>query len=152
MKKRQQRLQEILHIRQQKAEDAARNWLKSRQQFVSGKARHDQLVGFRCDYEQQLQQLGNSGCNLGQIRNRIEFIGQLDTALGQLSHQLGQMAKQRNQLETIYLKAKADEEVVRSLLARMQIQENKRLQRQEQKESDEYAQKQWYINNSLTED
>jgi flagellar FliJ protein len=97
---------------------------------------------------EQLNHLGDGGCTVGDVRNRINFITQLDSALTHLNQQLAQLAKQRTHQETLYLRAKSEQDVVQKLIDRAQKQENDRIERLEQKESDEYAQKQWYSKKS----
>ncbi|WP_176119735.1 MULTISPECIES: flagellar FliJ family protein [Legionella] len=48
------------------------------------------------------------------------------------------------------LQAKSEQDAVKRLIGRVEQQENIKKERAEQKESDEYAQKQWYSKNSAT--
>lgn len=47
-----------------------------------------------------------------------------------------------------FLQAKAEKDAVIRLIERVKLQKNEQLARLDQKESDEYAQKQWYSKNS----
>lgn len=118
-----------------------------KEQFKQNKIKHEQLVVYRQDYLQQLEQLGHEGSTVGRLRNRIDFINHLDTALVQLNTHLSQLAKQRTKAEIKFKEAKASEEGVKKLIDRVKLGERIILQRAEQKESDEYAQKQWYSKN-----
>ncbi|CDZ78606.1 flagellar biosynthesis chaperone [Legionella massiliensis] len=149
MKGRINRLQQLLTLKEQSTRAAAQDLAQAREQFTAGKAHHNQLLGYRQDYLQQLNQIGDAGCTVGDVRNRINFIGQLDHALSHLNQQLGQLAKQRAHYESLYLRAKSEQDVVQRLLERVEKQENIRKERIEQKESDEYAQKQWYSKKSV---
>ncbi|CEK11234.1 flagellar export protein FliJ [Legionella hackeliae] len=148
MNSRKERLLRLLTIKEQATKVAIDNLIRSREQFLSGKTRHNQLLGYRQDYVEQLHNLGDAGCTVGRIRNRIDFIAQLDTALGQMNQHLAQLAKQRSHYETIYMKAKSEQDAVKRLLERLEEQQHLKQERMEQKESDEYAQKQWYSKNS----
>lgn len=148
MNQRIARLLKLLTLKKQATRNAAEAWLQAREQFTAHKARHEQLVGYRSDYMQQLSDIGDVGCTAGHVRNRINFIGQLDGALSQLNQHLAQLAKQRSQAEAIYLKAKSEQDAVKRLIERVEQQENVKKERIEQKESDEYAQKQWYSKKS----
>ncbi|WP_028388384.1 flagellar export protein FliJ [Legionella fairfieldensis] len=146
-----QRLERLLHlfaIKEQATRRAAEVLAQAREQFITGKARHEQLVGYRNDYMQQLTDIGDAGCTVGHIRNRIDFIAQLDSALTQLNQQLAQFAKIRSRSEASYLRAKSEQDAVKRLIERVEQQEKAKKERAEQKESDEYAQKQWYSKNS----
>lgn len=139
----------ILLGMKEKAMEQAGDMLKqAREQFAAGKGKHDQIVSYRQDYVEQLHRMGDSGCTLGRLRNRIDFINQLDTILIQLNQQLSQLAKFRTQCEKKFLQAKAEKDAVIRLIERIKLQRSEQLAKLEQKESDEYAQKQWYSKNS----
>lgn len=150
MNQRIARLSQLLTLKEKATRYAAESLLKTREQFTAGKTRHDQLLGYRYDYMQQLSDIGDTGCTVGHVRNRINFIAQLDSALSQINQQLAQLAKQRSQAEAIYLRTKSEQDAVKRLIERVEQQENAKKERLEQKESDEYAQKQWYSKKSAT--
>ncbi|WED43796.1 flagellar export protein FliJ [Legionella cardiaca] len=149
MNSRKERLLRLLTVKERATKLASENLMRAREQFVSGKSRHNQLLGYRQDYIQQLHDLGDAGCTVGRLRNRLDFITQLDTALGQMNQHLAQLAKQRSHYETIYLQAKTEQDAIKRLLERLEDQQKAKQERAEQKESDEYAQKQWYSKNSV---
>ncbi|CZG17838.1 TPA: flagellar export protein FliJ [Legionella pneumophila] len=144
MSDRLDRLIQLLKIKQESTQQAYIELVKAREQFNQNKARHEQLVGYRQDYLQQLEVLGQQGSYVGPLRNRINFINHLDTALVQLNSYLSQLAKNRMKADLNYKQAKISEEGISKLIERVKRAELKQLQRIEQKETDEYAQKQWY--------
>jgi|GEM_PF-3293291 len=150
MTARLKRLRQILLIKEKATMEAAGAWANARQQYSANKQRHDQLINYRGDYVTQLNNIGNTGCTIGRLRNRLEFISQLDVALGQVSQQLGQLAKQRAYFEKIYLNKKMEQDAVERLIERVEALQQARVERTEQKESDEYAQKQWYSKNKTS--
>lgn len=137
-------LAQLLQIKHEAAKQAHLELIKLKEQFIQNKTRHEQLVVYRQDYLQQLELLGGEGSSVGRLRNRIDFINHLDTALIQLNTHLAQLAKNRSKAEVNYNVAKASEEGIVKLIERVKKAEELKLQRTEQKESDEYAQKQWY--------
>lgn len=142
-----QRLEQLIQLHKLKEEITYRAFqalLNAKEEFTQNKVRHDQLIGYRQDYLQQLDVLGQEGTPIGRLRNRIDFISHLDTALIQLNNHLAQLAKVRSKQETAYHEAKRAEEGVSKLIERVKKTEALKIQRNEQKESDEYAQKQWY--------
>ncbi|MCL9685773.1 flagellar export protein FliJ [Legionella maioricensis] len=147
MSQRLDRLIQLLQIKQEATKRVYMDLMKAKEQFNQNKIRHEQLVIYRQDYLQQLETLGNQGSLVGRLRNRIDFINHLDTALIQLNTHLAQLAKIRAKAELNYNQAKTSEEGVRKLIDRVKKAEQIKLQRMEQKESDEYAQKQWYSKN-----
>lgn len=144
MSDRLDRLIQLLKIKQEATQQAYIELVKAREQFNQNKARHEQLVGYRQDYLQQLEVLGQQGSYVGPLRNRINFINHLDTALVQLNSYLSQLAKNRMKADLNYKQAETSEEGINKLIERVKRTELKQLQRIEQKETDEYAQKQWY--------
>lgn len=147
MSQRLDRLIQLLQIKQEATKRAYMDLMKAKEQFNQNKIRHEQLVTYRQDYLQQLETLGNQGSLVGRLRNRIDFINHLDTALIQLNTHLAQLAKIRSKAELNYNQTKTSEEGVSKLIDRVKKAEQIKLQRMDQKESDEYAQKQWYSKN-----
>ncbi len=118
--------------------------MQAKEQFNQSKMRQEQLIGYREDYIHQLEAMGAGGAEASRIRNRIDFINHLDTALVQLNNHLSHLARIRTKSEQNFKLARISEESVGKLIERVRVQEDLKLQRLEQKESDEYAQKQWY--------
>lgn len=147
MSQRLDRLIQLLNLKKEITNQSLQELIKSKEQFSQNKLRHEQLVIYRQDYMQQLELIGNEGSTVGRLRNRIDFISHLDTALIQLNAHLAQLAKLRSKLELKYKQAKAAEESVSKLIERVEKAELIQVQRKDQKESDEYAQKQWYSKN-----
>lgn len=147
MSQRLDRLIQLLNLKKEATNQSFQELIKSKEQFNQNKIRHEQLVIYRQDYMQQLEHIGNEGSTVGRLRNRIDFISHLDTALLQLNTHLAQLAKLRSKLELKYKQTKAAEEGVSKLIDRVKQVEMIQMQRKEQKESDEYAQKQWYSKN-----
>lgn len=146
MNQRLDRLLQLLEMKKEMTQTAYRQLVEAQEQFKKNKLRHEQLVGYRQDYLQQLEVLGEKGAYVGRLRNRLDFITHLDTALVQLNGHLAQLAKIRSKAELTYKQAKLAEESVNLLIERVKKGQQVKLQRREQKENDEYAQKQWYSN------
>ncbi|KTD07217.1 flagellar export protein FliJ [Legionella jamestowniensis] len=149
MSSRKERLLKLLAIKERATKVAIENLVRAREQFLSDKSRHNQLLEYRQDYIQQLHNLGDAGCRVGRLRNRIDFIAQLDTALGHMNQHLAQLAKQRSHYEAVCIKAKSEQDAVKRIIERLEEQQHLKQERMEQKESDEYAQKQWYSKGSM---
>lgn len=147
MKERLDRLLVLKKLKEEATQNAFRDWAHAKEQYDQNKQRYDQLADYRVDYMTQLDTLGRSGTDLGRLRNRIDFIHQLDTAMVQLGTHLGQLARVRAKMETLYKEARASEEAVGKLIINLLKAEEQRVARIEQKDLDEYAQKQWYSKN-----
>ena len=138
---------QLLELKKEVTRKAYIEVLKAKEQFDQNKVRHGQLAGFRVDYIQQIEVLGKEGTYIDRIKSRLSFINHLDMALMDLNNLLAQLAKFRTQAELKYRQAKISEEGVIKLIERAQKEEDLKVQRREQKDSDEYAQKQWYGKN-----
>lgn len=146
MNQRLDRLMQLLEIKKDLTKTAYQQLLNAQEQFKKNKLKHEQLVGYRQDYLQQLESFGEKGTQVGRIRNRIDFITHLDTALVQMNGHLAYLAKIRAKAELAYKQATTSEKGVNLLIERVKKSQQFKLQRMEQKENDEYAQKQWYSN------
>lgn len=146
MNQRLDRLMQLLEIKKELSQIAYQQLLDAQEQFKKNKMKHEQLVGYRQEYLHQLESIGEKGSYVGRLRNRIDFISHLDTALIQLNSHLAHLAKVRSRAGLVYKQAKLSEEGVNLLIKRVQKSQHGALQRMEQKENDEYAQKQWYSN------
>ncbi|WP_133135026.1 flagellar export protein FliJ [Legionella rowbothamii] len=144
MNQRLDRLTQLWEIKKDLTNTAYQQLLHAQEQFSKNKEKHDQLVGYRQDYLQQLETMGEQGTYVRRLRNRIDFISHLDMALVQLNGHLAQLAKVRRNAESTYKQAKISEESVNLLIERVKKAQKSKLNLQEQKENDEYAQKQWY--------
>lgn len=148
MNQRLERLLQLLKLKEDATHQAYLELVNAKDQFDQNKMRHEQLVIYRQDYLEQLSVIGNEGSSVGRLRNRIDFINHLDNALVHLNTHLAQLAKVRSKAELNYKSTKASEEGVAKLIERVQKAEQIKIQRLAQKESDEYAQKQWYSKNN----
>ncbi len=146
MNQRLERLLQLLDIKKEQTKNAYQELLNAHEQFKKNKLKHEQLAGYRQDYVKQLESIGEQGTVVGRVRNRIDFITQLDSALMQLNTHLASLAKIRAKADASYKQAKIAEESVNLLITRIEKAQKFKLQRIEQKENDEYAQKQWYSN------
>lgn len=146
MQERLERLTQLLEIKIELRKNAHRDLVNAQEEFKKNKLKHDQLVGYRKDYLKQIENFAEQGTVVARLRNRIDFIGHLDMALVQLNGHLAQLAKLRANAEMLYKQAKISEEGVCLLVNRIKKSQGIIVQRAEQKENDEYAQKQWYSN------
>ncbi|QMT60073.1 MULTISPECIES: flagellar export protein FliJ [unclassified Legionella] len=144
MSQRLERLKQLLQMKKEATYAAYQDLLKAQEQFKHNKLKHEQLVSYRQDYLKQVEKIGEQGTVVARLRNRIDFISHLDTALIQLNTHLAYLGKVRSKAELNYKQAKISEEGVNHLIDRVNKSEQLKIQRIEQKENDEYAQKQWY--------
>ena len=119
MNQRLDRLTQLWEIKKNLTNTAYQQLLYAQEQFSKNKEKHDQLVGYRQDYLQQLETMGEQGAYVRRLRNRIDFISHLDMALVQLNGHLAQLAKARRSAESTYKQAKISEEGVNLLIERV---------------------------------
>ncbi len=143
-----------LHKLLQMKEDAMQKALSAlasvKEQFQHGQNRHAQLSGYKLDYLQQMEDIGKNGGTLGQLKNRADFLSNVDAVILHLNMQMAQTSKQMERLQVAYFKAQEEQKKVIKLIERKQVQEIRLIRRTEQKDIDEYAQKQWYTQRSIS--
>lgn len=142
-KARIERLTQFAKLKQSALDKALQAYSNARAQFERSKNQHDKLVMYREDYVRQINVVGEQGCNIGNLRNRIDFIGHVDVGLTQLNRQLSDLGKHRQFCEQQYIKARAECEAVKKLIARLQLRERQLEAVKEQKENDAFALKVW---------
>lgn len=143
-------LTQLLELKIKETQKAYQALVNASAQYDTNKQRHEQLANYRLDYMQQMQSIGEAGGTLGQLRNRVDFISNLDSVLTQLELQLVHLSKQREYFQLLYTKAKTNEDAIKILIEKKLALEESKKQRREQKNSDEYAQKQWYTKKLIT--
>jgi flagellar FliJ protein len=144
MNQRIQRLAQLLQLKEEATRKAYYEFLKTREQVEQNRLKQEQLSGYKGDYLKQFEVLGREGASVDRLRNRLNFISHLDVVLSQLKVFLDQLSNARARAELAYKQAKIAEEGVSKLIDRAKKAEQVKQERLEQKESDEYAQKQWY--------
>lgn len=142
-KARIQRLAQFGKLKQAALDKALQAYSNARAQFDKYKNQHDKLVLYREDYVRQINTVGEQGCSIGNLRNRIDFIGHVDVGLMQLNRQLSDLGRHRQFCEQQYIKARAELEAVKKLIARLELRERQMQVVKEQKENDDFALKVW---------
>lgn len=138
-----ERLNQYGKLKQAALDKAFQAYSNAKAQFERCKTQHEKLVLYREDYVRQINSVGEQGCTLGNLRNRIDFIGHVDVGLMQLNRQLSDLGRHRQFCEQQYIKAKAELEAVKKLIATLVLREQQAQARKEQKENDAFALKVW---------
>lgn len=136
-------LAQLLALRAKALEKAHKALMHAKTQHQYALKKQEQIREYRQDYLQQLDALGNQGCPMERMRNRIAFIAQLDGILEQLHNEIAHLEKIKQRTETAFYHAKAEQEAVERLIEQVKQQHQYALNRMEQKQMDEHAQKQW---------
>jgi len=139
-------LQSLLKIKQAEKQAALRQLATVKQQFQQAKDQLDKMMQYREEYQSQIASLGETGCSINRVKQRILFIEQLDIGIKQLNQQLALIGKQRRQCELTLIDKQKKVQAVEKLIEARQNEANQAANRLEKKEIDEYATKQWYNN------
>lgn len=145
---RMKQLQTLLKIKEADMQKAIKQLNQARQQFAYLKDQLDKMIQYRQEYHSQIESLGEAGCNINRMRNRILFIEQLDEGIKQLNQQLSMAVKQRKQCELELVDKQKKVQSVEKLIESGKKAAILTTNRIEQKENDEYASKQWYNDNT----
>lgn len=144
MNQRLAQLIKLLGLKKEATHKAYLELIKANEQIEQHKIREEQLIGYKLDYIEQVQALGEEGVSIVRLRNRLYFISHLDNALVQLGSLFIQLQHSRTQAELKYRQAKIAEEGIVKLIERAQKAEELKMDKILQKDSDEFAQKKWY--------
>lgn len=144
MNQRLAQLIKLLGLKKEVTHKAYLELIKANEQIDQHKIRQEQLVGYKLDYIEQVQTLGEEGVSIVRLRTRLYFISHLDNALVQLGALFIQLQHSRTQAELKYRQAKIAEEGIVKLIERAQKAEDLKRDKLLQKDSDEFAQKKWY--------
>jgi flagellar FliJ protein len=151
MNQRTEMLTQLLEIKIAATNKAKEALNLANMQREHSQTRQSQLCGYKQDYLRQLENLKEGSGQIGQLRNRIDFINQLDAALAQLNTHLAMLVNQCNTCESVYKKTKLEQDAVNKLIEKAQALEMLKGLRKEQKGCDEHAQKQWVRRQTITE-
>ncbi len=143
MNRRLEQLLKLLELKEELTLKAYHAAVKIKAQIEQHQAKIEQLTGYKIEYGEQIGRLGQEGVPVYKVRNRIDFMGQIDSAIGQIKAAVFNLEKAKVSADVAYKEAKISEEGVKKLIARVRKLEDIKQQRLEQKEVDEFAQKQW---------
>ena len=141
MAKKSTRFQTVVRYTESKEEKAAQKLAESQRNLVEQQTRLDSLDQFKDEYAQRFTQTGQQGMRATQLRDFHAFMGKLQNAVDHqkrlLQVAVGDVESKKKQ----WLLTRNETRKANTLLERYLLQEQRVQDKQEQKDSDERAQR-----------
>ncbi len=139
-------IQTVLRLEERKLTDALTQYSKSKQQYNEIENQHAQLLNYRQEYQAKLNDQSGASMKSQGLQILIQFISHLDCAISDQLQQLELAKKAVAEDFKKYLLFKQKTEGLQHVLDGEVENEKQHLKKQEQKQYDESASKQWYSN------
>lgn len=137
-------LQTLLKLKESDKQQAMKQLAEARHRLIHLTSQLERMNQYRQDYQKQIEIFGKQGCSINRMRSRVLFIQQIDQGIIQVNHQIATAAKLRDKCEKTLLEKQKKVQSVEKLIEAGEREKNRLINRLEQKENDEYANKQWY--------
>ena len=134
-----QRFALLIKVQQQREEKLQAQFVSAQQYYLQAEQKYQGLANYRTDYILQSQQQGSAGLQSRQYTQFVNFIAKLDQAISQQSKAVQHAKAAAEQRKQSWLNAQKKRKALELLLQRGEQAELLKLQRQEQKNADEYA-------------
>lgn len=132
-------LQTLLEHSQHRMESAERLLLTLKRREDSAKARLEELHGFKAEYQQRLAGTGSRGIDIQLLRDFHVFLLKMDGAIRQQAGEVDKAHAHWLQAHAHWLQLRQKVKAYETLAQRHHAQELARLEKREQRLSDEYA-------------
>lgn len=136
---RTQRLQPLLKIAERKQQDTAIGVAKARKRLHHYEQKLHQLISFRDDYHNRLQELSAQQQQASSLNEFYRFMRQLDAGIAGLKRQILQQQQQNRLDESSWREAKRKVDSLDRLINVLKLQESNYLLELEQNELDEHS-------------
>ena len=141
MAKKSTRFQTVVRFTESKEEKAAKQLAESQRNLLDQQNRLDSLTQFKDEYAQRFTQTGQQGMRASQLRDFHAFMGKLQSAVDQQKRLVEVAVDNVESKKKQWLSTRNETRKANTLLDRYLLQEQRIQDKQEQKESDERAQR-----------
>lgn len=135
-------LQTLLEHARHRMESAERLLLNLKRKEDSARARLEELRGFKSEYQQRLTGSGAQGMDIHLLRDFHAFLVKMDGAIQQQSGEVDQVHAHWLQAHAHWLSLRQKVKAYEALAQRHQARETARMEKREQRLTDENAQRQ----------
>lgn len=138
---RSQRLKPVQRITGAREEEAARLLGECQQQLLLQQQQLQELERYREEYRQHYQQNGRAGLSAQKLLQLQQFLANLEQAIQQQQQTIQRSGQQCEKQRELWRQARGRSQALDKVAERYQEDERQQLNRREQKESDEFAQR-----------
>ena len=135
-------LQTLLDLSQNHADAAAKSLMVLKVRWHEAEEKHRQLLAYRESYRERLRDLAGNGTSATALRDFQLFMNKLDMAIKLQQEEVARCQARWNTGQQEWLRQRGKVKAYDALSARHKHSEEKREERVEQKEQDEFANKQ----------
>lgn len=135
-------LQALLELSQNHADAAAKSLMALKARWHEAEEKHRQLMAYRESYRERLRDLAGAGTSVSALRDFQLFMNKLDTAIKLQQEEVARCQVRWSSGQQEWLRQRGKVKAYDALSARHKRAEEKHEERIEQKEQDEFANKQ----------
>jgi len=139
MNNRGQRLPLVAQVARDREAAAAQGLADCQRRLAEHQARLQQLLAFRGEYTEQLQNAGSSGISGHQLQNYAAFLANLEHGIACSQQQLANLHEELQRQRDSWVMSRAKTQGLEAALQRYRLEQGRAEERREQAESDERA-------------
>lgn len=137
--KRSQRFKPIHNLAQQSEDVAAQTLGKIQRELSEHQLKLSELMAYHQDYRTRFNQEAEKGMSITQVQSYQKFISQLEIAISEQKKHVERMSEACDSSRADWNAERQKTQVLKKVITRYEKQEQKDLNRQEQRRSDEFV-------------
>jgi flagellar FliJ protein len=134
-------MQPVQQLAQNREQKAVREFGQSQQYLQAQQAKLEELIAYRDQYARDFEASGGAGLDAARMHDYRIFLGRLGEAIRQQENLIARYGAQHEQNRRQWVESRGRSQAVDKLVDRYRQQEGKQLERTEQKEQDDRAQR-----------
>ena len=138
---RSKRMQPVQQLAQSREQKAVQKLGQSQQYLQAQQARLEELRAYRDQYAREFEASGGAGLGATRMHDYRIFLNRLGEAIHQQETLIAQCCARHEQTRRQWLESRGQSQAVDKLVDRYRLEEGKQLERTEQKEQDDRAQR-----------
>ncbi|MDH5601831.1 MAG: flagellar export protein FliJ [Gammaproteobacteria bacterium] len=137
--KRSQRFKPIHNLAQQSEDVAAQTLGKIQRELSEHHVKLSELMAYYQDYRTRFNQEAEKGMSISQVQSYQKFISQLEIAITEQKKHISRMTEACDSSRVDWNTERQKTQVLKKVITRYEKQEQRELNRQEQRRSDEFV-------------
>lgn len=138
---RSRRMQPVADHADRKEQQAVRVFVAAQDKLVAAEQQLEQLLAYLKEYEDRLQSSQLNGMGISRIRDFYGFLDKLNLTIEQAYIEIETCKRSCEKKKQLWLACRSRSKALSMVVEKYQLEEYKQLERAEQKEMDEHAQR-----------
>lgn len=138
---RSRRMKPVADHAEQNEQDAVRVFVVAKDKLAAAEQQLEQLLGYRKEYEDNLQSSQATGIGIQRIRDFYSFFEKLNLTIEQAYLEIETCKNRCEKKKLLWLACRSRSQALNMVVEKYQLEEFKQEERAEQKEMDEHAQR-----------